>query len=372
MNLQGRTSRLPSLDGLRAMSILFVLVGHVSNAPAFMLLAPRIRGSLAGLGVRVFFVISGFLITTLLLAENDRYGTISLRNFYFRRTMRIFPPFYAYVAIIALAAAAGLVQLRPHDVLAAVTYTVNYHHDRAWYLGHAWSLAVEEQFYLVWPFVFCYLGVKRAALVCLATLAVSPLLRFGLLILAPGFRAGIGETFPTVADAIATGCLLACYRESFAKSPRWLTHLQSAWGWVLPAAGILAAFAPGTKVNLLVGQTVTNIGVAVLIERVVRFPTVGVARPLNWRPVVYLGTLSYSLYLWQQPFMAPGTAWPGPFPSNLVAAFGCALASFYLIERPALRLRARMESARRRTHPSLDLSRAAPEPRDQPADAAGG
>jgi peptidoglycan/LPS O-acetylase OafA/YrhL len=345
MSDAGRTSRLPSLDGLRAMSIGLVLVGHLANQPGLIPLPRQFLVSLATLGVRVFFVISGFLITTLLLGEKDRYGSISLRRFYFRRTMRIFPPFYAYVAVMALAAAAGWIQLRPHDLLAAVTYTVNYHHDRSWYLGHAWSLAAEEQFYLLWPFVFAFLGVRRAALVGLATILVSPLLRVALLIFAPTFRAGIGETFPTVADSIATGCLLACYRDGFATSRRWLNHLQSHWGWALPVVGLVAGLSPGTTVGFLAGQTITNIGIAVLIERLVRFPTSGVARLFNLRPVAYLGTLSYSLYLWQQPFMAPGTPWPAPFPWNLLAAFVAALASFYLIERPALRLRARMETS---------------------------
>jgi peptidoglycan/LPS O-acetylase OafA/YrhL len=344
MSGAARTSRLPSLDGLRAMSIGLVLVAHLAHQPGLIPLPTLVLDSLATLGVRVFFVISGFLITTLLLAEKDRSGSISLRSFYFRRTMRIFPPFYAYVAVIALAAAAGWIHLHPDDLLAAVTYTVNYHHDRSWYVGHAWSLAVEEQFYLLWPFVFSYLGARRAALVGLATIVVSPLLRVILLKFAPTFRVGIGETFPTVADAIATGCLLACYRERFATSRRWLTHLQGPWGWALPVAGLVAAFSPWTTLGFLAGQTISNIGIAVLIERLVRFPTAGVARLFNLRPVVYLGTLSYSLYLWQQPFMAPGAAWPGPFPWNLLAAFAAALGSFYLIERPALRLRAHLET----------------------------
>ena len=104
--------------------------------------------------------------------------------------------------------------------------------------------------------------------------------------------------------------------------------------------------------GFLAGQTITNIGIAVLIERLVRFPTSGVAPLFNLRPVVYLGTLSYSLYLWQQPFMAPGAAWPGPFPWNLLAALVVALASFYLIERPALRLRARLQT-RTIAHPPV-------------------
>src|SRR5437764_10948892 len=111
--------RIPSLDGLRAVSILFVLAGHLSGTQGFPTLPHALSGNLAVFGVRVFFVISGFLITSLLLDEESRTGTVSLRRFYFRRTMRIFPPFYTYVACIALASALGWVELRDYDLLSA-------------------------------------------------------------------------------------------------------------------------------------------------------------------------------------------------------------------------------------------------------------
>jgi peptidoglycan/LPS O-acetylase OafA/YrhL len=344
----GSRLRIPSLDGLRALSISVVLLAHLSGTAGFALLPIQLTEGLAVLGVRVFFVISGFLITSLLLHEEANTGTVSLRHFYLRRTLRIFPPFYVYAAVIAVMGWLGQVHLRRFDLLAAVTYTTNYHHQRSWYLGHAWSLAVEEQFYLLWPFLMKYLGPRRAGRLALATVILAPLLRLALLVDAPSFRQGIGETFPTVADAIATGCLLACHRARIDAYPRLAAFLRGPRFWIVPAVILAAAFVPSAKLDCLVGQTVANLGIALLIDRMVRFPDAPTGRFLNARPVVFVGVLSYSLYLWQQPFLARQSHRAlASFPLNLLLAIGLALASHYLVERPALRLRARLEAVGR-------------------------
>ncbi len=125
-----------------------------------------------------------------------------------------------------------------------------------------------------------------------------------------------------------------------------MDFLRGRFFWIVPALAIAVGFFPSAKVNLLVGQTFTNLGIALVIERVVRFPQDLPGRFLNARPVVYVGVLSYSLYLWQQPFLNRHASHPMvTFPLNLVATFALALVSYYLIERPALRLRARIEVA---------------------------
>jgi peptidoglycan/LPS O-acetylase OafA/YrhL len=337
--------RIPSLDGLRALSISLVLCSHMSGTTGFLSLPRWYSGNAAVFGVRVFFVISGFLITSLLLAESARTGTVSVPHFYLRRTLRIFPPFYVFVGAIALASALGWVTLGRNDILAAVTYTTNYHHDRAWSLGHTWSLAVEEQFYLLWPFLMKYLGVGRATRLAVATIIAAPLLRFGLMVAAPSFRPGIGETFPTVADAIATGCVLAVVRDRIDAWPRLTAFLRGPAFWIIPAIAFASAFIPSAKADALLGETISNIGIALSIDRFVRQPATASGRLLNARPIVFLGVLSYSLYLWQQPFMIRHSpAWANTFPFNIALAFAAALTSYYLIERPALRLRARIEA----------------------------
>ncbi len=326
------------------MSISFVLASHALGPSLPRLGNVHLESVIAGLGVRTFFVISGFLITSLLLDETTTTGTVSLRRFYLRRTLRIFPPFYLYVAFIGCAAAAGWLVLERFDLLAASTYTTNYHRARAWYLGHAWSLSVEEQFYLLWPFLLKALGPKRAATVALATVATAPLLRIGLMIAAPSLRLGIGETFPTVADAIATGCLLACWRGHFNEIPRLANWLRGRRFWLIPLVGLGAASIPSAKLSCFIGETITNVAIALLIERVVRAPDTGFGQLLNTRPMVFIGTISYSLYIWQQPFLHEGsTLVLRPVLLGLALVFALALASHYLVERPTLRLRASLE-----------------------------
>jgi peptidoglycan/LPS O-acetylase OafA/YrhL len=171
--------RIPSLDGLRGICILLVLAAHVSetsNLPQLFFV-----GGLAPIGLVVFFVLSGFLITTVLMTEHSRAGRISLKNFYLRRFLRIFPVAYLYIAVIALLSFWGVIGLRPHDLTFAVSYLMDFHHDRSWYLGHLWYLTVEEQFYLVWPVTVIILGFRRSFIAVLAGLAFIPLSMVGLL-----------------------------------------------------------------------------------------------------------------------------------------------------------------------------------------------
>src|SRR5580692_8626360 len=143
--------RIASLDGLRAVSILLVLTSHSilgTHSFAFRLLFLH-----ADLGVRVFFIISGFLITTLLLNERAESGGISLRLFYIRRTLRILPAFYLFVGTVAILNALGVIAVPPGNWVYVLTYTLNFDPHPPWVLGHLWSLSVEEQFYLLWPLV---------------------------------------------------------------------------------------------------------------------------------------------------------------------------------------------------------------------------
>jgi peptidoglycan/LPS O-acetylase OafA/YrhL len=341
--------RIPSLDGLRALSIGLVLLSHLLGTAHFIEIPELYRWQLGNLGVRVFFVISGFLITTLLLEEVDRTGTLSLVQFYIRRVFRIFPAFYVLCLTLAVLSVTGLVVLRPGDLLSAVTYTTNYHHDRSWYLGHLWSLAVEEQFYLLWPAILLFAGVRRGLVVAAAAVLLAPPLRL-VLGFWPALRPGIGETFQTVADALATGCLLAGLRPRLWEWAPYRRFLESRWLWLAAVGVAVAARNPSTKLDWLVGQTVMNVGIALIIDRVIRVPGDPFGRLLNSRPLVYVGTLSYSLYLWQQLFLhRRGSSVVHGFPLNLVLVFAAAVASYTLVEQPFLRLRARLARRSRRS-----------------------
>lgn len=337
--------RIPSLDGLRAVSIALVLWSHTPGPGGFW--AGRDlhwMGDLGVLGVRIFFIISGFLITTLLLTEHRRTGGISLKMFYFRRTMRIFPACYFFVLMIAAAGALSVTAVSPRDLLHAVTYTMNFVAEPGWILGHLWSLAVEEQFYLLWPATLALVGIRRGLQVAVGVVLVSPLVRFACMYI-PAADPLIGIAFPTIADPLAVGCLLAGMRDRLDNNPRYLAFLESWKFWLLPLAiVVLNAPLPGTKLRMLVTQSLLNICIAVVIDYCVRFHQGRVGRALNWAPLRCMGVLSYSLYLWQQPFSDPFShARFNGFPINLMAGVLCAYVSYRLVEKPCLDLRASLE-----------------------------
>jgi peptidoglycan/LPS O-acetylase OafA/YrhL len=120
---------------------------------------------------------SGFLITTILVRELRRTGTVSLHLFYLRRTLRIFPVCYVYLLLLLVAQRAHLFHLHAGDVAAVLTFTMNYHRDRSWYVGHVWSLGIEEQFYLLWPLAIKFLDEKYVRRVCWAMIALAPVVR---------------------------------------------------------------------------------------------------------------------------------------------------------------------------------------------------
>lgn len=336
-------SRLPSLDGLRAISIGLVLFGHLPHTAGY--LEPLSRfSSLSNFGVRVFFVISGYLISTLLFYEMRKTGKVSLSKFYLRRTFRIFPAFYVYIGVVAALTAAGFVTLRPGDIFHAVTYTTNYHHDRSWYLGHLWSLSVEEQFYLLWPAMLLVLGRGRGLILAGAFVIAAPLVRVATLKLHLGDEAGIGESFQTIGDAIATGCLLAGLQPKLEASRRYLAFLDSPAFVLVPIVSIALLFTGRALIAFTVGETTMNVGCALTIHWAIRHHDGVVGRFLNARPVAFVGTLSYSIYLWQQLFLhsVPG-ANVTTFPVNLLCTAACALVSYYAVERPFLRWRERVE-----------------------------
>lgn len=345
--------RIPSLDGLRAISITLVIIAHLIGGHGAPWLAPLDRFNPGQLGVRVFFVISGFLITGLLLKELERSGTISLADFYRRRTLRIFPAYYAFLASMGLLGVIGALRVPDGALLQAASYTADYAMlvwPRGYLphpLGHTWSLSVEEQFYLVWPALLLLVGAARGRRIVAGTVVLSPLV----LVAAAktyALREGIGVTFETNAYAIATGCWLALAWRRFDDSMVLRALLKTAW---LPLAAIPFLVAP-TVVRVLpdglhaflFGDLAQAIGIGSLVAWCVRNPESRFGQLLNSAPFVYVGALSYSLYLWQQPFLlGPGVG--RLFPLNLAAAVSCALASYYLVERPILRWRDRQRNA---------------------------
>ena len=337
------SGRVPSLDGLRGVSILLVLLGHTALSDH----APRVLApfSHAGnVGVRFFFVISGFLITTLLMKEWRKTGTISLRGFYVRRVLRIFPAVYTLIGVIALLGALGVIVLKPGEVFYASTFMMNYHDFRAFWLGQLWSLSVEEQFYLLWPGLLLLAGTRRAFRSVWVVVLVSPLLRFCMWHFWHASETAMTKHFESVADSLGMGCLLAAYFNQMGL-PGWYQRFQSQTiAFLSIGVGAIAVgnglflFNPGAF--YVWGQTLANIGTVMCIDWAIRHAEHPLGRALNWKPLVWVGVLSYSLYLWQNPFLLGGVdkVWTS-FPYNLGFAFAAALLSYFLIERPFLQLK---------------------------------
>jgi peptidoglycan/LPS O-acetylase OafA/YrhL len=337
------TSRIPSLDGLRALSIALVIISHLAGTTNFPFTPEQIQstvGEIGNLGVRVFFVISGFLITTLLMHEHSSTGRISLWQFYARRTIRIFPAAYFFLLVVCLLDYFDVLNPHPWELLRAFTYTSNYGETRSEWLVHLWSLSVEEQFYLIWPSVFMLLGPANAKWFALMQVLLAPIIRVIYWFYYPGGRDFGG--FETAMDSIALGCLLALCR-TWLHANYWYTAAMKSRLW-LGAVVIMATMmvlAEKRFIFFITRDVVLNFCIAFIVDRAVTHSESGTFNKLlNLKPIAYVGTLSYSLYLWQELFTLNNSSSPiQSFPVNILCAIVVALFSYYLIERPALRQR---------------------------------
>ena len=335
-------ARIPSLDGIRAVAIGLVLWAHTSGARGYPAWAnvwaanPHYR--LGGLGVRIFFVLSGFLITGIILKELDATGTVSLRRFYVRRSLRIMPAYLCYLVAVGAMAVVALVELSTSDALRALTYTSNYATAPSRVVEHLWSLAVEEQFYLLWPAVLLMLSRRGAGGVALGVVMLAPIVRLVAVTWFPGSPQAGGRAFEATADALAVGCLLAMWRDILWRSPVYRRVVLSRW--MVPALFVIGmAAGVSVKLGVLVGQSLVTIAIALGIDRCVRRPEGVLGSLLNWRPIALVGVGSYSLYLWQQLVLDANAHSTFAFPLNIVLTALLAWASYWWIERTVLRMR---------------------------------
>jgi peptidoglycan/LPS O-acetylase OafA/YrhL len=345
------------LDGLRAVAILLVLLEHgLVHADSSVQhgLVRWFSSGRAGDGVQIFFVISGFLITTLLLREEEKFKRISLRNFFVRRAFRILPPLYVYLIILSVIAAVRHLELPQSTLLSCFLLFRDYSTAPAfWATDNIWSVSVEEHFYLLWPLLLVALlrvfGSKRgrtaAALVAIALAAASPLMRIlEKLYGNPLHSHRINFLLHTRLDGLMIGCLLALtigtplFERIYAAAARfwWLCPV-----YLLLLQGHLEARF-GVYYLFLVGLTVESLAIGLFLVWAVRNPLSGVGRLLNSKPVAYMGVLSYSLYIWQMFFIvSPDPTLTGGFPYSIGGLVVAALMSYYLVEQPSLRLRDR-------------------------------
>ncbi|HXF41789.1 MAG TPA: acyltransferase [Blastocatellia bacterium] len=337
-------SHIPALDGLRAVAVFLVIIGHFG-----FVMVP------GGHGVMIFFVLSGFLITWLLLKENERTGKISLGAFYKRRTLRIFPAFYAYwLMMVTLLVATGRAVLWPH-AWSALLYTSNYYSaingDPNNGFSHTWSLAIEEQFYLLWPFLFLMLrGNLRRMTIFLAGLIGAVWIHRA--ILCYEFRidqAYIYAAFDTRLDELMVGCLLAVLLKRGSLANVWRTISSNV---LLPvvtiallAISIYAGEAYIDRYRDVFGFAIEPLLFAILIVQMIALSSTRTWSWTEWRTIKFLGRISYSLYLYQQLTLHAVRhaleAYPVVVQLSAAIAVTIVLAtiSHYLIERPFLKLK---------------------------------
>lgn len=321
-----RVRRVPQLDGLRGVAVLLVVFAHAWDGVAphrtRLLEGVELRSGGGYFGVQLFFVLSGYLITGLLLERVERDGRLDVAGFYVRRARRLLPALLLVLAVYACVAATRSGSARTDgfgSIVRALLYVENLDPvigripSDGW-LGHTWSLAVEEQFYLLWPLVLLLshrrwgrngVAVVAAAAVVATVCARHLLVHVGL---------GDGNYFVMRWDALMLGCLLAARP---LRVPR--------------AAGLLGFLAlAGSLLYLPPGQTWVFTGSALVCAVAVA------AAPqltwLTWRPLVYVGSISYGLYLWHVLLLRFGY----PVVPTLLLSGALAAASFRLVERPFL------------------------------------
>lgn len=342
--------RLPSLDGLRAFSVLMVLSSHATRTSGFPDWLKPYAGYLwnGELGVSIFFVISGFLITWLLLAEKRCSSKIDLIAFYKRRTLRIFPVLYTFLFTVLILSHWVYRDFNFAEWLSAATFTRNYFQGY-WTLGHLWSISVEEQFYLLWPFALIVLKTEKRLLIAATTVIVLvPFIRIGIY-LSPWRWVGSYAIFTHV-DSLMYGCLLAvlasnnrlnCMLTVFRQHRRkaQLSLIALIYGvWMLPMHGLLGFL------TVPFGATLQGAAIAGLIASVVLVEEGTLYRLLNLRLIAAIGTISYSLYIWQQLILYPanypdGILWWRTFPSNIILVFVVGSISYILIEKTFLKIK---------------------------------
>ena len=304
--------RVAALDGVRGIAILVVLVHNT----AFILgssdrLATRVVGAVTATGwsgVQLFFVLSGFLITGILLDALGKPGFF--RTFYLRRTLRIFPLYYAFLAItffvVPLFADPGWTREAHANQWWYWTYTSNWAGPFGHVvpgLTHFWSLAVEEQFYLLWPFLVFAVPRRGLVALCATVIALTPVVRWGL------HAAGLPEMAPyqfTIArwDALAAGAVLALLMAD-AAGRRWLER-RALWTGGAAALGLalITLLEHGFHEDDLVVQVLGQSGIALLAAALVYLaagPAAGwvvpIQRALSARWLRFLGKYSYAIYV---------------------------------------------------------------------------
>lgn len=343
---RSRFKHIAGLDGLRAVSILIVLVGH------FLI----DETSYATIGVYIFFVISGYLITTLMYAEQERFGRVSVKRFYARRLLRLYPVLIVFLlALLCVALASGRLYpaLEASSVLLYFTnYLTSWHdltnQETQLPIGPLWSLSVEEHFYLLMPAFFVITRGRHMIAFAIAACIMPILLRFTYLSIWPwlGFSDALYQDSELRIDSIAYGVLLAALHHED-RSGRLLQALGSAAAVCIGLVLLVISFRMDQSfLKFVTRDTLRAVAVTPLVCNILFSPSMPwLKQVLNLKLVAWIGVLSYSLYVWhcaqEYFFTAAGVSIESEALGwlEMAGTFCCATASYYLVEKPFLQLK---------------------------------
>jgi peptidoglycan/LPS O-acetylase OafA/YrhL len=350
--------RIPSLDGLRAVSLCMVLLSHLFNLAHAHNSVERVVLGMAFFsrsGISVFFVISGFLITLLLMREKQANGQISLSSFYLRRAFRILPAFLVFIGCVAILSRLGVIDVPGWLFVRALTFTMDYVSKENWFIHHICTVSVEEQFYVLWPLLVFFCSRKTLIRIALGVILLEPFIRLADRILLPSTQSKIMYMAHTRADMLMFGCIVALLYEN-ARFQRMVALAFRTQAPLLAAVFFLVV-SPLLEMKweghylFSVGFTLQGICIALLMLYAIQRSDGLFGRFLNARVVVWVGLVSYSLYLWQELFV--GYISPERSVVGLCFAVPVAAASYYWVEQPMLRLERRFEPRRARLGTAL-------------------
>lgn len=345
-------TRIPTLDGWRAVAIIAVMCHHIRWP---FLTLERFSAYGSDLGVKLFFALSGFLITSRLLDEYDQLGAIQWKEFYLRRAFRILPPAFFFLAVLAaLGFGLHVIPFSAKQLVSSVFFYRNYLPNTAatWYTAHFWTLAVEEQFYLFWPAILILVCVARGAraaiaLACLVELWREADMHYNWVAhFWPALHGILRRTDYSIGQ-LFLGCVLAFLWRSNTARAVLKRYVRSYWvvGAVLGQILLLRYKPLGYYAGVELLMTILPLATVADSKGIV-------SRVLETRLLTWIGRLSYSLYLWQQLFipmwaipMAFGIA--QSFPLNVILAISAAAFSYYFVEQPFIRLGKRLQNRSR-------------------------
>jgi peptidoglycan/LPS O-acetylase OafA/YrhL len=346
------SQRLPGLDGMRAIAVSFVLFSHVfaSEGWVYRDWTFQLQRIFSGLvGVQVFFTISGFIITLLLLREKQASGTISLKQFWLRRAIRILPPALAFLLVLQVIAGMHVAPVPAETQWGSLLFYRNFMPHDPWFAsmqgftGHYWSLAVEEQFYLIWPLLVVALSMAKLRSVAWIGVGLSVICRACTTLL---YGPGTEYWLPMNLDGFMIGALVAMEVAAGSHS-RWRSLWRFRWPILIGALALSRLYASKHGMHVAAIQPLgVAVAAGVWIAGLIGNPAGIESRILNSRPLVALGLISYSVYLWQQLCLGPSSQWTSGkapwlavFPQNILTALACGALSYLLIEQPCQRLK---------------------------------